>query len=94
MSLYACNNALCCFVFKANCRDDSLVKHFVELAPELVEFFNFKHDPGTHQVHSVCHQLQLMLQQIVLGLVRLASDNFHLLLDKSEEVTEKFVEQR
>jgi hypothetical protein len=35
-----------------------------------------------------------MLQQIVLGLVRLTSDNFNLLLDQSEEVTEKFVEQR
>ncbi len=35
-----------------------------------------------------------MLQQIVLGLIGLTSNNFHLLLDQSEEVTEKFVEQR
>jgi hypothetical protein len=87
------NNTLCSIVLKANCGDDSFVKHFVELTPKLVEFFDFEHNPCTDKVHSVNHKIQFILQHFSLRFFGLSTNNFCLLLDDSEEVSEKFIKE-
>ncbi len=46
------NNNLCSIIFESYGNKDSIIEDFVELSPELVEFFHFKEDPGTDKVAS------------------------------------------
>lgn len=88
------DNTLRGIVLEADSCDDRLVEHLVELTPKLVEFFHFEHYPCADQVHSVNHQVQFILQHFSLRFIRLPTYNVGFLLDDSEEVTEKFIEER
>lgn len=93
MSLDVSNDTLCSVILETNGGDDGFIEDLVELTPELVELFDLEHDPGAHQVHTVDHQLQLMLEHLSFSFIGLSIDDLCLLLDQSEEIPEQFVKQ-